>query len=177
MLCDLGPSGSVSTIRVMHYKPTASAKPWQDRVLGVAWPMTAALLCALIVSCGAAGLGTPASGSPIPGGLNTVVVTEPDNGKTLPVHVGERVEVRLSSTYWTFNGSSNPAVLRAVGPAVISPQPSGCVPGGGCGLAIADFDVIGVGSADVTASRTSCGEAMGCTGNQGSYQVTVAATS
>jgi hypothetical protein len=102
-----------------------------------------------------------------------VVATDADNGKTISIKVGQRLEVRLSSTYWVFGSSSNIAVLRSAGPQVASPQPSGCVPGGGCGVVTASFDAIAVGRADLTAARTSCGEALRCTAEQSSYRLTV----
>jgi hypothetical protein len=89
---------------------------------------------------------------------------------------GQRLEVRLSSTYWVFGSSSNNAVLRSAGPQVASPQPSGCVPGGGCGVVTATFEAITAGQADVTAARTSCGEALRCTAEQSKYRLTVSVT-
>jgi hypothetical protein len=133
------------------------------------------LASALVAGCGAVDL--PATGSPSPGTGQLQVASDSDSGRTFNLHVGDRLELKLSSTYWMVKGSSNPAVLRPEGAAVVSPQPSGCVPGGGCGTVEVIFDVVGTGSADVTASRNSCGEAMGCTENQGSYRVTVMATS
>jgi hypothetical protein len=69
----------------------------------------------------------------------------------------------LSSTYWTFHGSSDTAVLHPVGAPEVRPQPTGCVPGGGCGTATATYRAGAAGRAQVIATRTSCGEAMGCT--------------
>ena len=103
------------------------------------------------------------------------VATGADNGGTLSVHIGDELKVQLTSTYWTIHGSANSAVLRAMEPAAVSPQSSGCVPGGGCGTVTMVFEVVGAGSSDVTASRQSCGEAMRCTGNQDSYRVSVVA--
>ena len=54
-----------------------------------------------------------------------------------------------------------------------SPQLKGCVPGEGCGTVTALYDAVAPGRADVNAKRTSCGEAMSCTGNLGFYRVTV----
>jgi hypothetical protein len=105
-----------------------------------------------------------------------VVARDADNGKTLRLRVGDHLEVRLSSTYWSFADTSGSPVVRQRAPATVSPQPNGCVPGGGCGVVAAVFDVIGAGTADIVASRTSCGEAMGCSGDQGSYRLTVVAS-
>jgi hypothetical protein len=133
---------------------------------------------AFLASCGAVMTGAATSPSPRSAPeAGLIVATDSDNGKTLELHVGDRLEVHLASTYWNLHESSDRSVLRLAGPTTISPQPNGCVPGGGCGLAIASFDAVGVGSVDVTASRTSCGEAMRCVGSAGSYRLSVVVTS
>lgn len=129
----------------------------------------------LLASCGRAV--APGTGSPSPSGGQLQVAGDSDNGSTKELRVGDRLEVGLHSTYWTIKGSSNPQVLLAEGPVVVSSSRTGCVPGGGCGRVAMIFDVVGAGSADVTAARTSCGEAMACTGSEGSYKITVVATS
>jgi hypothetical protein len=129
---------------------------------------------AFLASCGA--VMTGGGPSPSPGSTpeaRLVVATDSDNGKTFELHVGDRLEVKLASTYWNIHESSDLSVLRLAGPPAISPQPNGCVPGAGCGLAIASFTAVDTGSADVTASRTSCGEAMRCVGSAGSYRISV----
>jgi hypothetical protein len=124
---------------------------------------------ALLAACG--GVANPGPGStPQP---RLIVATDADNGKTVDLHVGDQLELKLDSTYWTIHESPDVAVLRLAGPMAVSPRPNGCVPGGGCGLAIAFFDAVGSGSADVSASRTSCGEAMACVGGAGSYRLSV----
>jgi hypothetical protein len=133
---------------------------------------------AFLASCGAAMTG--AGASPSPGSspeAGLIVATDSDNGKTLELHVGDRLEVTLNSTYWNIQESSDLSVVRLAGPMAVSPRPNGCVPGGGCGLAIATFDAVGTGTADVTASRTSCGEAMRCVGSAGSYRLSVVVVS
>ena len=125
----------------------------------------------LLASCGRVPGSVPATSNA------TVVATDADNGKTVSLHVGDHFDVKLASTYWTIRDSSDPNVLKTAGPTVVSPQPSGCVPGGGCGFAIASFIAVATGSADVTASRTSCGEAMRCIGDSGSYRLTVIVSS
>jgi hypothetical protein len=87
--------------------------------------------------------------------------------------VGQRLRVVLSSTYWEFRGSSHPAVLRPVGSPQVNPQPSGCVAGAGCGTATAIFVARSAGRSTVTATRNSCGEAMGCTAESGRYSLAV----
>ena len=97
-----------------------------------------------------------------------------DNGRTVALHIGEQFQIVLASTYWTFQGSPSPAVVRMDGTPTVQPSPFGCVPGQGCGTATAAFTATGPGTVTLTASRTSCGEAMACTGSAGRYSLTVA---
>ena len=129
----------------------------------------------LLAACGSPS--APGAGNPSPSIGVLHVAQDADNGSTLQLRKGDRLEVSLHSTYWVINGSSNSKVLMAEGSAVVSPSPAGCVPGGGCGTVQIVFDVVGAGSADVTAARTTCGEAMLCTGSQGVYKITVVASS
>src|SRR5262249_28849687 len=125
----------------------------------------AVLVAALtVIACGAGAAGSSVSRA-------TVAVTDADNGRTVTVAPGDRLTVTLGSTYWTFSGSSNAAVLRQVGQPVASPGT--CPPGGGGGQVSGTFTAVQAGRADVTASRSSCGEALSCTGGAGSYRVTV----
>jgi hypothetical protein len=140
--------------------------------------LLALVSAAFLASCGA--VMTSGGASPSPGSTpqaRQIVATDSDNGKTFELHIGDQLEVRLNSTYWTIHESSDLSILRLAGPVAISPRPNGCVPGAGCGLAIASFDAVGRGSADITASRTSCGEAMRCVGDAGSYRLAVVVTS
>src|SRR5207302_4854531 len=101
-------------------------------------------------------------------------VSEADNGSTVSLRTGGTLRVVLHSTYWQFDPASDPTVLRSTGDPTSSPDPPGsCVPGGGCGTVTATFQALRAGRAVVTAHRTSCGEALRCTGRQGSYTVTV----
>jgi hypothetical protein len=78
-----------------------------------------------------------------------------------------------TSTFWTVRGSRNPNVLRQDGEPVVAPNLAGCVPGQGCGTVTASFVAVARGLARVVAKRTTCGEALRCTGSAGSYRVTV----
>jgi len=157
----------------------------------------------LLTSCGAAaphpaGASSPATapvtdsttapGLPSPGvPLHTpptnaprvLLVTDQDNGQSVSLRAGERLELQLGSTYWQVEGSSNSNVLRLTAGTSVStsPQIMGCVPGEGCGTVTALFDAVAPGQAAVSARRTSCGEAMSCTGNLGFYRVMVVVTS
>ena len=109
--------------------------------------------------------------SPVP---STVEVTESDNGHTVTLRPGDTLVAVLHSTYWQFDPPSNPAVLRSEGRPVTSPAPMGsCVPGGGCGTVTAHYQALSPGRSTVSAGRTSCGEALRCTGDAGSWSVTV----
>jgi hypothetical protein len=104
-----------------------------------------------------------------------VVATEADNGRTVVVAVGQRLVVELHSTYWSLDRPAPASVLWPDGPVGVraSPPGVGCVPGGGCGTVSQAFLAVGPGTATIIAGRTSCGEAMGCTGDQGRYALTV----
>jgi hypothetical protein len=134
-------------------------------VRGRAWiaVVVAAALAAL--GCG----GAASSGTAVP--RVPVVVTETDNGRTLTVVSGTQLVVTLHSTYWSFGTAPNSAVLNEVGQPVASP--GSCPPGVGCGQVTATFTAVGPGRADVTASRSSCGEALSCTGGSGSFRVSI----
>jgi hypothetical protein len=100
-----------------------------------------------------------------------------DNGKTVTVNVGDTVEIHLNNTYWRFAAPTG-AALRMVGTPKISTSPPlnpqiRCVPGEGCGSVTANFTSVAAGTAVVTATRTSCGEALACRPGQGTYTVTV----
>jgi hypothetical protein len=100
-------------------------------------------------------------------------VTDRDDGHTVTLRLGQRLRVVLSSTYWEFRGSSHPSVLHLVGRPQVNPQPSGCVAGAGCGTATAIYVAAAAGRSTVTATRTSCGEAMGCTAASGRFSLAV----
>jgi hypothetical protein len=125
-----------------------------------------------VTGCGAAGGAAGPSPSATQAG-QFVMVGDQDNGSTVTLSPGEHLRLVLGSTYWTIQGSSEPQVLRAEAQPVLSAQPSGCVPGGGCGTASATFLAVTTGQAVVTATRTSCGEGMGCTGDTGRFSLNV----
>jgi hypothetical protein len=134
-------------------------------------------LLVLVVAAGCTSAGdthggaTPTTrhaGAPI-----TKTVTERDKGTTVALHVGDRLKVVLANTYWTLGPSAKPAVLRSDGRPSVRPRSNGCVPGAGCGTVVETFTATAKGTASVGASRTSCGEALRCTGDQGVYKVSV----
>jgi hypothetical protein len=129
-------------------------------------------LCAMSTACGGFLDHAPPVVTTSP---RTAAITASDaeNGHTISVHVGDHLTVTWHSTYWSVAGSSNAHVMAPDGGPTVSPRPSGCVPGQGCGTVIAAFDAIAAGTSEITAARTTCGEALRCTGSAGSYRLTV----
>jgi len=115
------------------------------------------LLCSAACANGASRPASPLSSAPV------VRAGERQNNKTVTLRKGQRLQVVLHSTYWQFHGSTDRAVLMPSGRPRARPRLSGCVPGGGCGTVTAVYLAATAGTADVTASRTTCGEALGCT--------------
>lgn len=124
------------------------------------------------VSAGSTSPGVPLH-TPPTNAPRTVVVRDQDNGHAVSMRAGERLQLVLASTYWQVVGSSDTNVVRPEAQPAVSPQVTGCVVGEGCGTVTALFDAVAPGRADVSAKRTSCGEAMSCAGSLGSYRVTV----
>jgi hypothetical protein len=94
---------------------------------------------------------------------HTVKVDESANDSTVTIVPGDHVEVTLHSTYWQFNPSSDALVLAAdggpqTGPGTNCPK----FPGSGCGTVTQKYTALKAGTATVTATRTTCGEAMAC---------------
>jgi hypothetical protein len=95
------------------------------------------------------------------------------NGQ-MTLAVGQRLTVTLHSTYWQFGASSDPSVVATQG----SPKSQICAnppgfPGSGCGTVVEQFAAVHAGSAVLTASRNSCGEALRCSPDQSSWRLTV----
>ena len=140
------------------------------KILGHCLAVTFALT--LAAGCAAAAGTAPNPAHPRPRAI-TKTVTDHDKGTTVTLHVGDRLKVALASTYWTIRDSAKPSVLRADGRQVTTSTANGCVPGAGCGTASRTFSAVGKGTATVNASRTTCGEALLCTGGNGKFSVTV----
>jgi hypothetical protein len=129
-------------------------------MLRLGFALLAAALVAVLGACGQT--------------FSEVRVDDSKNGQSVKVHSGDVVKVTLNTTFWTFDQSSNPSILKQVGDQVVSPDPIGsCLPGMGCGVTTAWYKALSAGIAIVTASRYSCGEARRCVGDEGHYQVTV----
>jgi len=100
-------------------------------------------------------------------------LSEADRGKTVSVAVGATVKVVLHNTYWKSFASTDTAVLALAGEPVVSGAGLVCIPGSGCGTVTATFTAVSAGTARITAARTTCGEALQCTGDDASYEVTI----
>ena len=121
----------------------------------------------------AGGQHSPSGGPATPTALT--VSSDHANGRTFRVTVGERLNLILTSTYWQLRGSSAPAVLRQDGGATPLPRPSSCpkIPGLGCTPVRTSFLALAPGTAVITASRTTCGEALRCAAGQRHLRVTI----
>ena len=118
------------------------------------------------------------TGIPSGGGATTVNASGADDGKTLTLHVGERLHVDLPTAFWTFQPVRMSQVLRTVATAWASPSTS-CPPPMGmasCGDQTADYTAVGPGRATVLATREACGEAARCTGSSGRFELHVTVT-
>ena len=111
------------------------------------------------------------------------VISESSKGKVVSVKIGSTFSVVLNSTYWQYAPLAvTKAIVAQADPvtAAIFPgptAPAGCThPGTGCGTVTWKFKAEAIGSAIISASRTTCGEAMRCVGTQGAYAVTVKVT-
>lgn len=142
--------------RVAATRPRALARNLAVAVLGIS-----------LVGCGA----VPRKPSLDPSAALTV--TQADNGRSVSMHVGQSLVLQLNNTYWTINGSSEPAVLAPQGAMQVVSSPGGCVPGQGCGTVTTHFTAIRTGHSAVTASRRICGEVLLCRPDQRMFSVTV----
>jgi hypothetical protein len=135
-----------------------------------------AMTSALLAVAGCASSPGSAGSRPTGPAHPAVVLDEHANQSTVRVVLGNRVELLLHSSYWTNFGSSRSAVVRADGPVRIMPTTLKCVPGGGCNPVQATFTAVTVGTAVLSASRTSCGEALRCGPANSHYHVTIVVT-
>lgn len=120
-------------------------------------------------------------GSAVPSSAATnLVVNQNSNHRTIILKRGTSLTLSLNSTYWTIRTSYSPAVVTAVGKTTVKPifpgptAPSGCkVPGMGCGTVMQRFKATRVGTTSITASRTTCGEAMLCAPDKRNFAIKV----
>jgi hypothetical protein len=116
--------------------------------------------------------GTACDGAAPATSTAAIVLTESDNGKTVTAQRHQMIRLELHSTYWMLSGPSDATVLQPTNGPTVIPSP-GCVPGQGCGAVVATYQAMAAGHAQLSASRTTCGEALTCTPSNGSFAVLV----
>lgn len=105
----------------------------------------------------------------LPAAAAALVAGDAQNGKTVRVHPGDRLTVTLGSVAWTIDAPPGGTVV-ATGEqttAVTRPGP------GAPGTTSRGFVARAVGTATLTATRTTCGEALQCTPAQGHWSLRV----
>jgi len=107
-------------------------------------------------------------------------LSENNINQVTSVKIGSQISLTLHSMYWSLAQQSKSSSLTAKGAPVLKPilpgaaAPHGCaIAGSGCGTQTWKFVASKVGTAHLIATRTSCGEAMRCTGTNGRFEVTV----
>ena len=110
----------------------------------------------------------------------TTTLSEKNASKTVAVKLGSRVELTLHSMYWGLAVPAKSSSLTSKGAPILKPifpsssAPAGCkIAGSGCGTQTWEFVATKVGITHLVASRTTCGEALRCTGTNGRFAVTV----
>jgi len=136
----------------------------------LAWLAVCAAVAVAVVGCGTA---LSAEHGPRP--HVTTVVRDSQNGTTVHLAVGDRLKLIMSSDYWNMHGSSSAAVLAQDGRAHFLPRPKNCpnIPGLGCVPFETTFTAVAKGTAMITASRQTCGEALKCQPPQEHFRLTV----
>lgn len=146
----------------------------ENRMLMRGRALLLAASASVVAACGSATpAATPLTSGSAAAGAQVLSVTDADNGHAVVARAGDTIVVTLASTYWTVQPPSDPAVLVPSASPQASPRLGGCVPGGGCGTVTATFIARAPGTAVLTATRTSCGEALLCQGSAGRFSVTV----
>ncbi|MDE1767868.1 MAG: hypothetical protein KGH64_00030 [Candidatus Micrarchaeota archaeon] len=115
-----------------------------------------------------------------------VVANYSNKGQTVYLSKGSTLTVVLDGSYWRIYNASNSSVLQQANSSVLqqvgkvgygSGECSGFQPpGSGCGTVTKTFLSVGIGTANITAYRGSCGEALRCVNGTGNYSVRVVVT-
>jgi len=133
------------------------------------------LAASAAVAVAVAGCGTAMSADHGPRPPATTVIRDSQNGKTVHLAVGDHLKLIMTSTYWNVHGSSSAAVLAQDGRSHLLPRPKTCpaIPGLGCVPFETTFTALANGTAVITASRRTCGEALACQPPQEHFKLTV----
>jgi hypothetical protein len=120
--------------------------------------------------------------TPTPGAA--VVIHDADSGRMITVHAGQRLRIvlgsdqRAGSTYWTFGAVRGPQLAQVGQPRNAGRPPgagaSGCqIAGSGCGTVTLTVTAVRPGTAQIAASRTTCGEAIACPARKGHFAIQI----
>jgi hypothetical protein len=106
---------------------------------------------------------------------NTASFTDASCGKTVAAKVGERFAIHLASTYWELQDLPASSPIEQVGATTSARDPNcrATFPGSGCGILTATFECLAAGQSSIRASRTTCGEALGCEQGEGRDRCTI----
>jgi hypothetical protein len=142
-----------------------------ERRINWAMPVVVFSLVVVLVSVAAIlfvnGPGRPSSEIP------DTIVSDDANGSTVAVLTNATVHVVLHSTYWKFQPVTDSRVVGALHDPVVTPDATVRIPGTGAGTVTLDLRAVGPGTAQVSATRETCGEALRCAENQRSFTVTI----
>ena len=112
--------------------------------------------------------------------VTSTTLSEKNGSKTVIVKLGSKVELSLHSMYWQLAVPAKSSSLMSTGAPILKPifpsptAPAGCrIAGSGCGTQTWVFSATKVGLTHLVASRTTCGEAMKCTGANARFTMTV----
>ena len=110
----------------------------------------------------------------------TRALSEKNIDQSISVHVGRTISLTLHSMYWTLKTQAKSSPLSAKGSPIFKSvlpgptAPNGCkIVGSGCGTQTWKFRAGKIGTAHLIATRTTCGEAMQCTGTNRRFEVTI----
>ena len=99
----------------------------------------------------------------------SVTAGDAQNKAAITLHPGDSLHVVLKSTAWTIDPAHGRALATRGEQVVAVTRPGPGAPG----TTSRSFAAVALGDATVTASRTTCGEALRCTPAQSAYRLTV----
>ena len=120
----------------------------------------------LVSACAKNPEGTPIA---VPTGPRSISLTVDLDHKTAHAPTGDLVRVTLPGTTWSFGPPTGTALVTVGDPVVRPGANCGHVEvGAGCGTVTATYHATAPGHSTITASRTTCGEARRCVGDESS---------
>jgi hypothetical protein len=105
-----------------------------------------------------------------------LALSEPANLQHETAVRGQFITITLHSTYWSYLAPSS-NIVAMKGSVLHRPAPfkgsGSCLPGMGCGTVVVTYVAQHAGSVTLSAARTTCGEALVCTGTRGRWSTTI----